>query len=131
MKLETRNWKKLALVILLLFLLTTPTLFAAGAKLLLSPDTGTQYVGSYLSVDVLVNTGGNPTNAYRAVVTYPAAKLEAVAVSTGGSVCSLWIPPTPRYSNDSGTAPFECGATQAYKGTSGRVGRIDFLVKAG
>ena len=119
-----------ALTILFLLLLITSTLFAAGAKLFLSPETGTQYVGSYLSVDVLVNTGGNPTNAYRAVVTYPAAKLEAIAVSTGGSVCSLWIPPTPRYSNDSGTATFECGATKAYKGTSGRIGRIDFLVKA-
>src|SRR3972149_5887840 len=119
-----------ALTILFLLLLITSTLFAAGAKLFLSPETGPRDVGSYLSVDVLVNTGGNPTNAYRAVVTYPAAKLEAIAVSTGGSVCSLWIPPTPRYSNDSGTATFECGATKAYKGTSGRIGRIDFLVKA-
>src|SRR3989304_5187763 len=98
-----------SLTLLFLLLLITSTLFAAGAKLFLSPETGTQYVGSYLSVDVLVNTGGNPTNAYRAVITYPTAKLEAIAVSTGGSVCSLWIPPTPRYSNDSGTAPFECG----------------------
>ena len=119
-------------LISLLFLFSTlySYLHAAGAKLFLSPEAGTQYVGSYLSVDVLVNTGGNPTNAYRAVVTYPAAKLEAVAVSSGGSICSLWIPPTPRYSNDSSTATFECGATKAYKGTSGRIGRIDFLVKA-
>src|SRR3989304_4188836 len=132
-KLITRLTNKLvlfALTILFLLLLITSPLFAAGAKLFLSPETGTQYVGSYLSVDVLVNTGGNSTNAYRAVVTYPAAKLEAVAVSTGGSVCSLRTPPTPRFPNDSGTATFECGATKAYKGTSGRIGRIDFLVKA-
>ena len=132
-KLINRLTNKLAvsaLLLLFLLLLTTPTLFAAGAKLFLSPSSGSYYVGSYFSVEVRVNTGGNSTNAYKAVLAYPAEKLSAVSVSSGGSICTLWIPPTPSYSNNAGSAAFECGATTAYKGPVGRIGTVTFVAKA-
>lgn len=129
---ETKNKiKKLALgalTVLLAVITLAPLAAAAGAKLFLSPSSGTYYVGSSIAVDVLVNTGGNPTNAYRAVLNFPEDKLEAVAISSGGSICSLWIPPTPNYTNISAT--FECGATQAFKGKAGRIGTITFTAKA-
>lgn len=133
----TKNLKKSSsklllstLTVLLLLLLCTLTVAAAGAKLFLSPATGTYHVGDYLSVEVLVDTGGNVTNAYKAFLAYPAEKLSAVSVSTGGSICSLWIPPSPSYSNAGNTAAFECGTTSRYKGAAGRIGTITFVVKA-
>ncbi|PJE51641.1 hypothetical protein COV28_02145 [candidate division WWE3 bacterium CG10_big_fil_rev_8_21_14_0_10_48_23] len=129
MKLEAKNkFKKLTLLtltillgIFLLFSFLLPVA-AAGARLFLSPSSGTYYAGSYLSVEVLVNTGGNATNAYKAVLAYPTDKLEAVSVSSGGSICSLWITQTK--------STLECGTPTPYKGTTGRIGTITFLVKA-
>lgn len=107
-----------------------PPAAAAGARLFLAPAAGTYHIGDYLSVEVLVNTGGNVTNAYKALLSYPADKLEAVAVSSGGSICNLWIPPSPSYANAGNNATFECGTTSRFKGTAGRIGTITFLAKS-
>lgn len=117
-----RNFSLLLLLLVSLFTLTLTLTSAAGAKLFLSPETGTHYVGSYFSVEVLVDTGGNKTNAYEAVLAYPPDKLEAVSVSGGGSICDLWITQTK--------TTLECGATKAYKGTGGRIGTLTFRAKA-
>jgi hypothetical protein len=137
MKLEAENKiRKLALLALTtlfgLFPLVSflPPASAAGARLHLSPSEGTYYIGSYFSVGVLVNTEGNTTNAYKAVLAYPSEKLSAVSVSSGGSICSLWIAPSPSYSNTQNTATFECGTLTAYKGSAGRIGKITFVVKS-
>ena len=119
---------KIPRIILALLFTTTLTLAlaltvsAAGARLHLSPASGNYYVGSYFAVEVLVDTGGNKTNAYKAVLTYSTDKLEAVSVSGGGSICDLWITQTK--------STLECGTTAAYKGGAGRIGTINFRAKA-
>ncbi|MEX0887805.1 MAG: hypothetical protein WDZ67_00255, partial [Patescibacteria group bacterium] len=117
----SKKFNLLRIPILLLSLFTlTSFANAASAKLYLSPASESYYVGQYFSVDVLVDTGGNLTNAYKAVLAYPTDKLEAVAVSGGGSICDLWLTQTK--------TTLECGATTPYKGSAGRIGTIDFRV---
>lgn len=112
----------LAYFLLLISYFSSPAAHAAGARLFLSPPSGNYYVGSYFSVDVRVDTGGNKTNAYKAVLAYPTDKLEAIAVSTGGSICSLWITQSK--------TTFECGAIQPYAGPDGKIGTIIFVARA-
>jgi len=113
----------------LILSLSLSRIFAAGASLYFYPSSGTQYVDNYFPVYVYVNTGGNETNAYKAIVTYPTDKLWITSVSSGGSICTLSIPPSPSYSNSQGRATFECGTPTAYNGSVGRIGTITFLVK--
>lgn len=121
----------LALVLLLALFANLPVeTLAAGASLYFSPSSGTRYVGDSFAVYVLVNTGGNAANAYKALVSFPTDKLRITSVSSAGSICSLWIPPAPNYSNSSGTANFECGSPTAYNGPAGRIGIINFSVRS-
>ncbi|MCA9391727.1 hypothetical protein KC614_00795 [candidate division WWE3 bacterium] len=107
-------------------LLISSSVDAAGpASLTPYPSASTVYKGSTFTVTVLVNTGGKSTNAFQATVRYPTDKVQAVAVSKGGSVCQLWVR-DPSYSNGSGTASFECGTPANYNGGSGTIGSITF-----
>ena len=103
---------------LLLLLLQSPLpSFAAGARLYLAPPSGNYFVGSYLPISVLVDTGGNLTNVYRATLTY-SANLRPISVTTGGSICSLWIAQT--------ATNLECGTIKAFKGTAGKIAIVNF-----
>lgn len=95
-----------------------------------SPASGTKYVGSIFSVAVKVNSGSHTTNAYKAVVTFPTDKLSVTSVSSSNSIGTLWIPPSPTYSNTQGRVTFECGHPGSFAGTGGTIGNITFSVKA-
>jgi len=113
-----------AVPVLLLLASTLLTIaFAAGARLYLSPASGTYYAGSYIPVQVTVDAGGNPTNVYRAALAY-SENLVPVSVDTGGSICPLWLTQTPDL--------LECGTFNPYSGAAGRIATVNFLAqKAG
>ncbi len=116
-------------VLLSLSLFPTATL-AGNAVLYLSPGSGTKYVGAVFSVAVKVNSGSHSTNAYKVVLTFPTDKLRVTSYYTGSSICDLWIPPSPTYSNTQGRVTFECGHTGAFTGSAGTIGNVTFSVKA-
>ncbi len=61
---------------------STSPVFAASASLALSPASVSAVVGSSFNVGIYVNTGGNPVNAVQANLTYPAAQLDYVSVTS-------------------------------------------------
>src|SRR3990172_5539216 len=122
MKLIKELWKKLLAFTFVPLLLLSQINFAsaAGARLFISPSQGTYYVGSYIPITVLDDSGRHPTNAYRATLTY-SANLLPVSLSSGGSICELWITQT--------TTSLECGSIDPYKGRTGKLATVTFLVK--
>src|SRR3989344_4758082 len=120
----------LGALLLLYGTLLANLILANDARLYLSPASGTQYVGANFSVAVLVNSGSHSTNAYKAVVQFPTALLSVTSVSVAGSICTLQVTGSPGYSNSAGTATFECGHQGSFSGSSGRIGTINFSVKA-
>lgn len=75
--------KKLSILLsFLLFFFFAPQSVHA-ASLYLSPGSGT--IGASTSVQVRLNTGGEPINGVSAYLSYPTDKLEAIGISYGGS----------------------------------------------
>jgi hypothetical protein len=88
--------------------------FAAGAaSLYLNPASGTYTTGQVVSVQIMVNTGGQPVNAVQADFTYPASKLQFSSIDGTGSVMSIDASST----GGNGSVSIARGNTSAYTGT--------------
>lgn len=124
--------KRYLLVILIqvsLLLLTASISVAYAATLNYSPNSGSRNIGSTFSVNVTVSTGGTAANSFQADIRYPSDKLDVTAISTGGSVCSLF-PFQPSYNNSAGTAQIQCGIpSPGYNGNGGKLGTLTFRAK--
>jgi len=83
--------------LIVLFVLTTLILFSfpkitqsETATLYFSPPAGTFSQGDNFWITIMVNTKGEAVNALAAYFSYPEDKLEALGVSTAGSVMTIW-----------------------------------------
>jgi hypothetical protein len=108
--LSYRSWiergRRLALGLLFFCFLWQPTVTRAeaeGSILFLSPNSGTNLVGSTFNVSVLLNTQGESISAVQLDVKFPADKLRIVKPSSDKSLLAIWLEP-PVYSNTDGTA---------------------------
>ncbi len=69
---------------------TMTRVFAAGAaSLYMVPASGSYNVGSQVAVQVMVNTGGDPTNAVQADFSYPTSRLQFVSIDGTGSAYDI------------------------------------------
>jgi len=67
----------------------THSFAAGGAQLYLSPASGTYNTGSQVAVQVMVNTGTDPTNAVQADFSYPTSRLQFVSIDGTGSAYDI------------------------------------------
>jgi len=81
---------------------------SAAVRLFLDPDRVAVGVGETLSVSVVLDTGGTNINLVDAELVFPPDKLEAVSVSSDGSVVKIWTD-TPLYDNRAGRVSFQGG----------------------
>lgn len=105
---------------------------AAGATLYLSPSNGTYSVGDTFNVNVVLNSGGGTgVNASDGNINFDKDYLVVKKVSKDSSVFNLWTT-EPTFSNSAGTITYSGGSPSAYKGSSGVIMSISFMVlKAG
>ena len=71
----------LSIFFTVLFFLTTENAFAANPALLLSPNSGTYYLGQSFNVDVLLNSGGNSHIETNLLLNYDNSALEVVEIT--------------------------------------------------
>jgi hypothetical protein len=117
-------------VIILLVFISFPTLsLAADGVLFLSPERGTYGIGDVFEVEVRANTDGEAANAAEADIVFNPAALSVVAISTEGSVLSLW-PTAPTYSNAKGTIRFSGTASGSFRSDNATLIRIQFRAES-
>jgi hypothetical protein len=101
---------------------------AAGATLYLSPASGTYSVGDVFNVNIVLNSGGgNGVNASDGVIKFDTVHLVVKKVAKDSSIFSLWTA-EPTFSNSDGTITYSGGAPAAYKGSSGTIMSVTFMV---
>ena len=118
----TRGFLRACAVVLMLLPVTS---FADGARLLLSPSTGTYTVGSTFDVRILASTGTTSVNAIEAALSFNPRTVIVDHVSIGGSVLSSW-PTPPEFSNTNGTIEFAGWANNRYLGSEGTLVTVTF-----
>lgn len=88
---------------------------AQAAEIYLDPATGTFPIGVTFAVNVRLNTQGQCINAAEVNLAYPKSELQAVAVSAGDSIFSLWVK-NPTIYADYGLVSFIGGLPGGYCG---------------
>jgi hypothetical protein len=122
--------KSLILLFVFSFLLPIKYAAAAGAALFLSPSSGTYTVGDVFNVNVVLNSGGGDgVNASDAVIKFDTKYLTIKKVAKDSSIFNLWTT-EPTFSNSAGTITYSGGSPSAYKGSSGVVMSVTFMVLA-
>jgi hypothetical protein len=113
------------LIAIILFL-GLPGIVRAACSLSFTPRSGSFALGSYLSVRVVVTTGGEAINAASAFVSYPTDKLVYVRTVHTSSIFPVWVEP-----DASGGIVRLNGGVQppGFTGT-GTIGTIVFRVNA-
>ena len=86
----TKKYFLSLLVLSLVLVLCPKTILAQDATFYFSPSTGTFAQGESFWLTIMVDTKGVAVNAVGAYLTYPQDKLEALGVSTEGSVMTIW-----------------------------------------
>lgn len=113
---------KLLHCILVAVVLSFPGIgFAEDALLYLSPPTAIVTIGEEFTIDVVIDTGGDPINAAEGAVTFDSDDVAFVSLATDGSIFSSWITP-PTFDAAQNRIDFS-GATgaQTYTGTNGKL----------
>ncbi len=107
-------------------LINTDVVEAAGASLLLSPESGSYNVDSTFSIKVIVDSGGGTgINAADGIITFDASYLSVTGLGKTNSVFTLWTQ-EPTFSNTKGEISFGGGNPQVFKGTFGTIFTITF-----
>jgi len=126
--------KKLVLLCLLLVVLSVLPLGAEAVVLYLEPDSGEYAPGDTFLVEIRINTEGECMNVVEANLSFPQDILEAVDVSQGESILTLWVK-TPTINQSSGLISFiggipgeYCGRIAGDPGPSNLLGKIIFRV---
>ncbi len=102
---------------------------AQAATLVATPSSSAVTVGNILSVKISVATQGKAINNAESVIQFPADLLEAVSISKGSSIFSLWVD-EPKFSNAAGTIEFNGGVpSPGFVGEQGEVLSIVFRAK--
>lgn len=94
--------------------------FAAGASMKFSPVTDTRAVGEVFSIGIYASSPDQALNAVSGEISFPADKLEVVALAEKDSVISFWIR-QPYYLNEGGIIMYEgIILNPGYIGSSGK-----------
>jgi len=111
---------------LILFFSLTGT--ADAATLYTRPSLTKVSVGNIVSIQVLVNTGGEVINNAETTVQYPPDLLEIISLDKT-SIFSLWVQ-EPSYSNYTGQISLNGGVPNpGFQGTGGKILSITFRAK--
>lgn len=103
---------------------------ADAATIYLSPSAKTIKVGDTFTVKAFINTQGRVINAAEGSISFSDDLVNAMAVSSAGSIFSLW-PETPSFSNSAGRALFNGGVPNpGYNGSGGQVVNVTFKAKS-
>jgi outer membrane biosynthesis protein TonB len=86
--------------------------YAASARLYLSPASKTINQSTTFAVQVRVDTGGNAVNAVQASLSYPASRLDFISISGSGSAFEIAAPS----SGGGGTVDIARGTTGTVNG---------------
>lgn len=104
-----------------------PQITQASASFYVSPATGTYRVGDTVSINLMINTGGQAINAGEGSVTF-SSNLEYQSVSTNGSIFTFW---TAGPSGSQSGISFGGGLSNpGYNGSAGRVFTMIFKAKS-
>jgi hypothetical protein len=105
-------------------LLSTPLAFAASASMSLSPSSSGVTNGSTFTVTITENSGAEPVNAAKAVLSYPANLLDFVSISSSSAFGIV-----AANSGGGGSVQIDRGALPAVSG-SRTVASVRFKAKA-
>jgi len=124
-KAQIKNkFKFLSLVFIFLFLVFNST---QATTLYLMPSSQTIYQGETFIAEVRLNTEGEEINVVKADLEFPANLLEALDLSKGGSILTLW-PEEPTFSSKEGSIALTGGLPGGFLG-DGLILKITFLAK--
>jgi len=99
---------------------------AAEGTLSMAPGSGEYELGSTFTVQVQVDSGGDPgINAAEGTVNFDNNLLSVTNVSKSSSIFDLWTE-EPSYSNSDGTVTFGGGSPSPFTGSAGTVLSITF-----
>jgi hypothetical protein len=99
---------------------------AQAATQYFSPSAGSYSANSSFSVGVYTSSADQAASAFSGYISFPTDKLRVTAVSTSGSVVSIWVQ-EPTYSNSSGTISFEGFIPNpGFSGSGGKLLTITF-----
>jgi len=101
------------------------SVFAEGATLTFSPESGSFDVGKNFTIKVYVSSGGQAINAAEGVVNFDNKLLSVTKVSKDSSIFTLWAV-EPGFSNANGTVTFGGGNTSPFTGSNGTAVAITF-----
>ena len=108
-------------LVLLAVFYVTDRVRADNALLYLSPPTALITIGETFTVNIMLDTGGEPINAAEGSVTFDTSDLELVNISTGGSIFTSWIT-EPSFDAGSGVISFSGSTGQnGYTGNAGTI----------
>lgn len=127
LQLRKTSMIKKILVFLILFFVSTNTLFAATLNF--SPASGTYNKDVNFSVGIYVASSDQPMNAASATIKFPTDKLQVVSVSKSGTIIDFWAQ-EPTFSNTNGEIKLEgVVLTPGYQGPAGKILTINFKGK--
>ncbi len=116
------------IALLAMFTFASNAFAARSASLFFSPNAGTY--NKEFQVNIMISSPDQTTNSVSGSINFPTDKLEAVSISTAGSVADTWITP-PTISNTDGVVSFEGLMTGTpFQGTSGKVLTVTFKPKS-
>lgn len=122
-----RHW--LAIYLLLACVVMGPTpLFAVGASLKIVPETVRSVVGESVTFDILADTGGQPSFAAEAEISFDPSQVYVESISTEGSVLGSWAT-NPEFSNDLGVVRFSGLAPNRFDGAAQKLLSITLVPK--
>jgi uncharacterized membrane protein len=99
-----------------------------GARLLLTPSTGTFVVGSTFNVSLLLDTNNTDANAIEAHLSFPPNILQVISSSAGKSVIDLWSVP-PRFNNMRGAVELQGIITGGLNASDALITTLTFRVR--
>jgi hypothetical protein len=105
-------------------LLSAPLAFAASATMSLSPSSSSVTNGSTITVSIYENSGAEPVNAAKAVISYPASLLDFVSISSSSAFAIV-----ATNSGGGGSVQIDRGALPAVSGNQ-LVASVRFKAKA-
>lgn len=101
-----------------------------GAALYVHPSLSSYAIGSTISLDIKVNTGGQAINAAQGVLAFDLNAFEVAGLSKSGSIFTLWTQ-DPVVSRNEGTVEFGGGLPNpGFTGSNGKLFTISMKVKA-
>ena len=115
-------------LIFVVFLSVLPVAPVFAAKLFLSPSGGTFTVGSTFNVNIFLDTEGESVNTVKAILNFPADKMQLISPSVGQSIISVWTA-QPIFNNQTGSIRLTGGIPNGVNVQSGLVTSLTFRVK--